>query len=148
MKLITNSFVKKAVVVMISALIISTATYAQDARTQKPIVKPNAIANLIAGIKSENEGVRKSATYFAGKYEIDQAVSPLIEQLKVEKNPSLRLLIALALYKIGNDKGLDAIYENALLENDPHVKKMCYAIVEEYYAYKISFSSNENVTQE
>jgi HEAT repeat protein len=141
MKLTTNSLVTKAALVLVLALILTTATAGQVARAQKPIFKPNAIANLIVGINSENDGLRKSAIYFAGKYDIDQAVDPLIEQLKVEKNPSLRLLIALSLYKIGNEKGLDAIYANVLLEKDPHVKRMCNAIFEEYKSNKNIFAS-------
>ncbi len=131
-----NSLVSKAALVLISALIITTAASAQIVETQNPNVKPNAIANLIAGISSENDGVRKCAIYFASKYEIDQTVDALIKQLKVEQIPSLRILISLALYKIGNEKGLNAIYDNASLENDPHVKNMFNAIVKEYYVNK------------
>ena len=141
MKLTANSLVTKAALIIVLALIITTATSGQVAEAQKPILKPKTIANLIVGINSENEGLRKSAIYLAGKYEIDQAVIALIEQLKAEKKSSVRISIVLALHKIGNEKGLDAIYANALLENDPNVKRMCNAIVEEFNANKSIFAS-------
>jgi hypothetical protein len=144
MKLITNTLVTKVVLILVLALFITTATSGQVARTQKPVIKQKAIANLIVGINSENEGLRKSAIYLSGKYEIDQTVDALIEQLKAEKIPSVRISIALALYKIGSEKGFEAIYTSALLESDPHVKRICSTIVEEYNANKYIFASRTN----
>ena len=144
MKLLTTTLASKAVLIFVLALIVVTTTSGQIPGAQKPILKPNAIANLIVGINSENEGVRKAAIYYAGKYEISQATDALIEQLKAEKKSSVQILIALALYKIGNEKGIEAIYLNSSLENDQHVKRMCDAIVEEYYANNNTYEFAKN----
>ena len=148
MKLSTNSLVVKAALIIAMAFVFTSASNAQDWSRKKPVVKPEAVANLIVGIKSENDGLRKCAIYYAGKYEVDQAVDALIEQLDVEKISKMRILIALSLYKIGNEDGLDAIYANALKESDPNVKRMCNAIVEEYAANKNTIASSVNYREE
>ena len=70
-----------------------------------------AINNLIVGIQSDNEGLKKSSIYYAGIYELKEMVEPLIELLNKEKDTDMRVLIALTLYKIGNKDGLKAIVD-------------------------------------
>jgi len=144
MKLTANTFVTKAALVLTLALFITSAASAQTARKQKPVLKKYAVENIVNGIKSEYDGVRKVTISLAGKCELEKAVDTLIEQLKEEKSPELRVSIALSLYKIGDDKGLDAIYANAVSEKDPHVKRMLEAIVQEYAVNKEIFVSTSN----
>ncbi|MCZ7614550.1 MAG: hypothetical protein M5T52_13700 [Ignavibacteriaceae bacterium] len=65
-----------------------------------------ALENLIAGIHSENDGVRRNSIYFAGYYKILETEDALIDQLNNEKDPSTRILIALVLYELGSEEGL------------------------------------------
>ena len=136
MKLNTNTLVTKVALILAMTLILTGSASAQSASAKKFEFKKNAVENLILGIQSENDGLRKTSIYYAGKYQIDQTVDALIDALKDEKNSNLRILIALSLFRIGNDNGLDAVYDNAVSEKDPNVKRMCYAIVEEYKANK------------
>ncbi len=66
-----------------------------------------AFDNLLEGIKSDNNGVKRSSIYFVGYYRITEAEEALIEQLKKEQNPSNRILIALVLYELGSEDGLN-----------------------------------------
>ena len=135
MKSASNSFVMEVILILLATLISTSVTLGQNVREKR------AIANLIVGINSENEGVRKASIYFSGKYQFDHTTDALIKQLNVELNPSIRISIALALYKIGNEKGLEAICNCTSMENDGHVRRIYEAIVEEYAENKYIFAS-------
>lgn len=91
-----------------------------------------ALANLLDGIKLENDGVRRSSIYFAGKYGISDAEQVLIEQLKEEQNPSNRILIALVLYELGSEDGLLVVKNLAANDNNQKVRRMSTHIYNEY----------------
>ena len=143
MKRTNNTFVKSAVLTILTVLVFASATMGQSTKGTNPLFKENAIKNLIVGIQSENEGLRKNAIYYAGLYEIKEAAEALIDQFKNEKNTKVRVLIALALYKIGDGTGMEAVYTAAIKDNDPKVKRICNAIVDEYNAGKDVATLNE-----
>ena len=62
-------------------------------------------------IKSDNNGLRKSGIYLAGKHSVSEVSETLVEQLDVETDPSLRILIIRVLYIIDNDRYIDEIYK-------------------------------------
>ena len=68
-----------------------------------------ALQNLVMGIHSENEGVRESAIYFAGKYRFVETEDELINQLKVEKDSDIKVLIGLALFRMNSEKGMNEL---------------------------------------
>lgn len=91
----------------------------------------NGIPNLKQAVQSENTGLKKSAIYMAGKYKIAEMVEPLVNQLAKEDDDNVKVLIALSLYEIGDEKGIDAIQDLAYREG--RVKRMTEALVYEYY---------------
>ncbi len=95
-------------------------------------IKDHSIESLKQGIQSENPGLRKSAIYMAGLYRIDESVETLVEQLEKEKLPSTRVLIALALYNIGNPYGMEAVKKLADKDNDKEVKRMGTVLYREF----------------
>ena len=88
----------------------------------------NALGNLRTAIKSENSGLRKSGIYFSGKYSVQEVSETLLEQLKKETNPELRILIVRVLFIIDDQKFVDEIYNVSLTDNNPRVKNMASAI--------------------
>jgi len=90
----------------------------------------NQIEQLKEGIKSENAGLRKSCIWYAGVYEVEETEELLIEQLESEKDPSVSILIAMALFKIGNDKGLDAIGQLSV-SHSPEIKIIGAAVYDQ-----------------
>jgi HEAT repeat protein len=127
-----TSFLGKAGIVLMLVTVFATSVAAQKFNVEKRNIKENAIKSLIVGISHENDGVRKCAIYYCGKYFVKQTVKPLIDQLDNEKNPELRLLIVLSLYNIGEPEGLNAIYKVAATDKDERVKKMSTAIYYEF----------------
>ena len=117
-------------VILFAAFALTTIGNAQD---EKRTYNENAVKNLVKGIKSENEGLKKSSIYYAGKYKITDAVDALVDKMVKEKDPDTRILIALSLYQIGDYKGLEAVKEQALNDNDERVKSMSALIFNEFY---------------
>ena len=84
------------------------------------------------GLTSDCSGLKKSCIYFSGFYEIEGMVQPLVNQLAKETDPNIRVLIALALYKIGTPDAIKAIENLVNNELDPNVKRMGIAILNEF----------------
>jgi HEAT repeat protein len=95
-------------------------------------VTPNSIETLKNGITSTNTGLRKSSIYMAGLYKINETVNLLTEELKNEKDPGTKVLIALSLYNIGNPKGMEAVKRLAETDNDLKVRRMSTALYKTY----------------
>ncbi len=91
-----------------------------------------ALDNLLDGIKSENDGVKRSSIYFVGHYRIAEAEEALIEQLKKEQNPSNRILIALVLYELVSEDGLLEVKKLASNDDNQKVRRMSTHIYNEF----------------
>lgn len=91
-----------------------------------------ALKNLTAGIKSEYSGIRKDCIYYAGKYQVSEVLFPLMEQLRNEREPEIRVLIALSLHKIGDARGLYLVKEFSTKDHNSRVRRMCAAIYNDY----------------
>jgi len=91
-----------------------------------------ALQNIIMGIHSENEGVRESSIYFAGKYRFIDTEDALINQLKVEKDSDIKVLIGLALFRMNSEKGMNELQMLTKKDPNPRVRRMSRAIYNEY----------------
>lgn len=131
----TNQLTKVLTMLLVLILLSGSVTKGQNVTAESKKYK-RMIENLIVGIQSENEGTKRDCIYFAGRYEFVEAVDALIDLLKQEKNPKNKALIALALYRIGDNRGIQAVYEATLSETDAKVKRTYTAIVAEYKAAK------------
>lgn len=102
-----------------------------------------AIKNIIQGIKSENEGVRKSCIYIAGKYKIQEASEYLIEELTSLDDGELCSLLVWSLYQIGNEsyiKELQIIVKN---HNSLELKAFC-SYLDKIKEFEIAITKNDN----
>lgn len=91
----------------------------------------NSITSLKNGITSNNTGLRKSSIYMAGLYEVKEVAPLLAEEMKKELDPSTKILIALALFKTGDENFLGVIETMAKIEKDDQARRMMYAITEQ-----------------
>ena len=122
-------------VILVMAMILPASfALAQNNSIKDVTNQKYALDNLLAGIKSENDGVRRSSIYFAGKYKIAEAEQALIEQLKNEPNPETRTLIAFVLYELGSEEGLVEVKKLARSDVDPQVRRMSKHLINEYLA--------------
>ncbi len=91
-----------------------------------------AIENLVAGINSDNNGLMRSSIYFAGKYQVAEASKALVNKLNSEKEPSNIILIALALYQIGDRQGMMEVLDLAKTSQNERVQRRLFSIATEY----------------
>jgi hypothetical protein len=113
--------------------------YAKSNSTDPELKMKRAIENLTNGIKSDNEGLKKSSIYWAGYYMISETVPVLTEIVKKETEPNTRILIALVLYRIGDHKGINIVKDMAVNDRNPEVRRMCTSI---YYAFETGNSED------
>jgi len=118
-------------VVLLAALLTGPG-YTQSNSIKDITAHKYALENLIAGIHSENDGVRRNSIYFAGYYKIVETEDALIAQLKKENDPSTRILIALVLYELGSEEGLLEVKDLSLSDEDAKVRRMATQIYNEY----------------
>ena len=101
-------------------------------QSQETDINPKFVGNLNVGIKSSNEGLRKSCIYFTGVYLLKECVPTLVEQLSKENNPNVKILIALSLYRIGDENGIKAVENLSMNDENAKVRKMGNAILIEF----------------
>ncbi len=114
------------------AAVLTGSGYTQSNSIKDITAHKYALENLIAGIHSENDGVRRNSIYFAGYYKIVEAEDALIAQLKEEKDSSTRILISLVLYELGSEEGLLEVKDLSLNDKDAKVRRMATQIYNEY----------------
>lgn len=122
-----------AAVLMAALLTSGSLAYAMSNPTDPNLKGKMAVENLKNGIKSNNTGLKKSSIYYAGYYRLSETVPALTETVKNENDPSTKILIALVLYRIGDEKGINLVKDMAAKDNNPEVRRMCTCI---YNAYK------------
>jgi hypothetical protein len=123
---------KRFLTVVLFAAVLNGSVYSQSNSIKDITAHKYALENLIAGIHSENDGVRRNSIYFAGYYKIVETEDALIDQLKKEKDPSTRILIALVLYELGSEEGLLEVKNLSENDKDAKVRRMTFQIYNEY----------------
>ncbi len=114
-----------------------TSIYPQDSLQVLKRVNDESIdLNYLEGIKAQNEGLKISASYYLGERKSDKAVIPLMNILHTDNSPEARIMAALSLFKIGDERGIYAIKEAAQLDNSEWVKKMCKIFYQMYAVNK------------
>lgn len=121
-----------AILIAILFVLLVTDSFGQNQRISEVSKHKYALQNLEMGIQSDNNGVRESSIYFAGKYRFVDAEDALIKQLKVEKDSDIKVLIGLALFRMNSEKGMNEIQRLASVDENPRVKRMSQAIYNEY----------------
>ena len=132
MKTTISKSEKMLVAVTFIALLFTTVLNAQKTITKTELKQKRMIGNLVNGINSDNEGLKRSAIYYAGKYKVEESVDALVDQLEMETSTENKYLISLSLYLIGNYKGIEAVKKVAAFDNDPRAKRLAAAVYYEY----------------
>lgn len=122
-------------VAILLALFSSMAIYSQDSLKVLRKISDSAIDdNYLQGVKSDNMGLRVSATYYLGERESGKAVIPLMNVLHNDKAPEARIMAALSLYKIGDQRGIYALKGAMTEDSNEWVRSMCKIFYDMYKA--------------
>jgi len=85
----------------------------------------NSEKTLLSSIESDNLGLSISSIQILGELNLNNAVIPLMKILHSSKNVETRIAASLALYKIGDKRGIYALKMAAKYDNSERVRKMC-----------------------
>lgn len=91
-----------------------------------------AVENLLIGLSSENDGLRRSSAYMLGVLKSDEAVVPLMRALKSHQDECTRIVAALSLCKIGDARGVFAVKQEVRFSESNKVKKCCACFYNQY----------------
>ena len=118
-------------------LFLFTSVYPQDTiKVLKKISDETVDQNYLEGVKADNLGLKISASYYLGERKSSKAVIPLMSILKSDKSPEARVMAALSLFKIGDERGIYAIKQAVTFDDNEWVKKMCNIFYQMYLTNK------------
>jgi len=113
--------IKFAVLLLVLSLV-TNFTVAQK-NNESARFNTNSAKSLIMALNTDNEGLKRSAVYFAGYYKIDEAVESLSDILNSNENDiKTKTLAAYSLYQIGDDECMDVLKDASKYCSD---KKLC-----------------------
>lgn len=81
--------------------------------------------NLHLTLKTKNLMIKADAISLAGELKMDEFVIPIMEVLKSSENKELRILAAIALHKINDERGLFAIKQAIHYDPERCVRRVC-----------------------
>ena len=81
--------------------------------------------NLLVGLNSDNLGLKVSSAYFLGEIKSKKATNQLMDMFHNSDKPEERQVAALALYKIGSERGIFAIKRAIQYDDDEQTRKLC-----------------------
>ncbi len=91
-----------------------------------------AIVNLMIGLKSDNLGLKTSSAFMLGELKAQEAVVPLMAILRSEDNECCRIVAALALCRIGDERGVYAVKRAVKFDESAQVAQKCAWFYEQY----------------
>jgi HEAT repeat protein len=102
-----------------------------------------SIKSILQGIKSENDGVKKSCIYFAGKYKIQEASEYLVEELTVLDDGELCSLLVWSLYQIGDESCFKELQEIVKNHDSEELKNFC-AYLSKIKEFELAIVNNDD----
>ncbi len=128
--------------IILTVVSFSICSYGKDKDNSAEQFDNNTVQNFIMGINSDNQGLCESCIYYAGYYRINGTVEALVSVLNDNsKNPVLRILAAVSLYRIGDVRGIRAIRDVVQFDKSESVKTICSRLYNEYLNHEEIFYS-------
>ncbi len=93
---------------------------------------------LINALKDDNHGIRTSAAQLLGERRVEAAVKPLLKMLRAEKKYACRIIVAKALFDIGDKRALPELKKVAKLDRNKTVRRVVTAIVNEMQTVRVA----------
>ncbi|MFH1196901.1 MAG: hypothetical protein V1720_14470 [bacterium] len=122
-------------------IVLASSSYAGGEAKNTASMPEMIEQNLIAGLKSDNTGLQVSCAYFLGDLKSQRAIIPLMHLLRDGDCEGVRLIAALSLMKIGSERCIYMVKQEAFFNDCERVRRMCNIF---YNAYL----SEQNTVQE
>ncbi len=116
----------RLVVIMVTIISFTGVIWSQDTINVVSRITDADIDNsLLMGVKTNNLGLKVSAAYYLGERQSSRAVIPLMDVLHTDQSVEARIIAALSLYKIGEEKGIYVIKRAIEFDKNEQVRRMC-----------------------
>ena len=117
---------KRMILSMAALVLLVTVTgFAKGKTVSTVTLSDNSIESLMIGVESENMGLKTSSASVLGQFKTSKAVIPLMKDLKENNDERVRLQAAVALWKIGDPRGIYAIKQAVKFDESERVKRIC-----------------------
>ena len=127
----------KALFTILVMFLLTNFVYSQDSLKVVPRITDEDIEiNYLKGTESDNLGLKISAAYHLGERKSQKAVIPLMDALRTDSSPEVRIMAALSLFKIGDERGIFAIKKAIKFDENEQVKQMCGIFYQMHLAEK------------
>ena len=135
---------KKAMLTLVVMLVISAVPSAIFASESNPPISQERQElikeNILAGIQHKSMEVQADYVQLVidlkrayPEYDFDYAIIPLMDKLKNESTPGIRIIAALALYEFKDSRmGKFAIQQTALLDGSDRVARHCQTLIRKW----------------
>jgi len=131
--------------VLVIAILTAASSYGMNLGTDEKQLTEKQANIIVMGILSVNSGVSQCCIYYSGKYKINQSVDVLVDILNDTSSETYkRILAAVSLGRIRNNKGIKAIKDIAGGEKDGQLKMVCDLIYKELFELNQSNLSAQN----
>jgi hypothetical protein len=91
-----------------------------------------AVENLLIGLASDNIGLKSGCAFMLGELKATEAVVPLMALLKSRECEDCRTVAALALCRIGDERGAYAVRRAVKFDESERVQQKCAWFYEQY----------------
>jgi HEAT repeat protein len=91
-----------------------------------------AVENLLIGLGSDNIGLKSGSAFMLGELRATEAVIPLMAMLKSDEGEGCRTIAALALCRIGEERGAYAVRRAVKFDESERVQQKCAWFYEQY----------------
>jgi len=124
----------KKLVILFAIALMTISTYAEKnpVASLEGAKKEKTVKNLLLALKSDNTGLQSSAAYYLGEMESTEAVLPLMTILNSNNNEGSRVMAALSLVKIGDERGIQLVRYYSNNDSSSYVKRMCTIFIENF----------------
>jgi HEAT repeat protein len=115
-----------SLVMILTLAILQNINFGQEFAVVKSTITSEDIEkNLVAGVETDNLGLKVSSAYYLGERRSDRAIIPLMSILHTDKSEEARIIAALSLYKIGSERGIYAVKRAAEYDESESVRRLC-----------------------
>lgn len=118
---------------LVFSVAIATVTFPQANKEITVSAKYETIeANYLAGLNSDNHGLKVSSAYFLGDIKSHKSVIPLMKMFRNEKNDGAKLIAAWSLLKIGDSRGVFLVKRESELGSCDGIRCMLNQLYQDY----------------
>jgi FOG: HEAT repeat len=114
--------------IIVITLLGAVSGFSAEKKATRSSLSDNSIESLLIGVETDNIGLKSSSASILGEFKTTKAVIPLMRELKNNSDERIRIQAAIALWKIGDPRGIYTIKKAISFDSSERVKRICYIL--------------------